>query len=82
MVEGLDDVEVTLGHFQRDGETYHTPRKSMVMIQTLCKDRVITRDIWSKGSPVLITPDSFLWGYVQEQVFRDINAQLTIKKEH
>jgi len=27
ILEGLDDVEVTLGHFQQGGETYHTPRK-------------------------------------------------------
>jgi hypothetical protein len=45
MLEGLDDAEFTPGHYQQDGETCHTPRKSMAMIQTFCKDRVISSDI-------------------------------------
>jgi hypothetical protein len=72
LLEGLDDVEVTLGHFQQDGEIYHTPRKPMAMMQTFCKDRVISSDIWPQRSPDLITPDFFLWGYVKERVFHNI----------
>jgi len=84
MLEGLDDVEVTLGHFQQDGETYHTPRKSMAMIKTFCKDRVISSDtsIWPKRSPVLIILDFFLWGYVQEQVFRNIKRTTDVLKKN
>jgi hypothetical protein len=49
MLVGLDDVEVTLGHFQQDGETYHTPRKSMAMIQIFCKDRVMFPVIYGQN---------------------------------
>jgi hypothetical protein len=49
--------------------------KSMAMIQAFCKDRVISNDIWRKWSPVLINPDFFLWGYVNEQVCH--NTKLT-----
>jgi len=83
MLEGLDDVEVTLSHFQHVGETYHTPRKSMAMIQTFCKDRLISSDTWPKRSPVLIIPDFFLWGHVKDQVFHDIKRTTdALRKEN
>jgi hypothetical protein len=39
----LDDIELTLGHFQQDGATCHTSNESMALINSFFVDRYLEK---------------------------------------
>ena len=60
--------------FQQDGATTHTANKSFVWLQQRFADRLISRRCdpeWLPHSPDLNFPDSYLWGYLKDRVYRN-----------
>ena len=71
LVNQLDNEEISIGYFQRDGATSHTSHASMAEIQSFLGDRVISKGLWPPRSPDLTPPDYFLWGYLKGRVYRN-----------
>jgi len=59
-VNQLDDEEISIGYFQKDGATSHISHASMTEIQSFFGDRVISKGLWPSRSPDLTPPDYFL----------------------
>nr|CAI5865735.1 unnamed protein product [Callosobruchus analis] len=67
--------------FQQDGATAHTARDTMVLLQEIFGDRIISRRSnfnWPPRSPDLTAPDFFLWSYLKEKVY--VNKPQTIRQ--
>ena len=67
-VNQLDDEELSIGYFHQDGVTSHSSYTSMAKIQSFFSNRVISKGLWPLGSPDLMPPDYFLWGYLKGRV--------------
>jgi len=58
--------------FMQDGASPHTAIKSIKLLQTIFKDRIISgksKDTWPPYSPDINPCDYFLWGYLKDKVF-------------
>ena len=67
------NIDVASVYFQQDGATAHTARDSMATLRTVFEGRLISRfgDIpWPPRSPDLTVCEFFLWGYVNDIVYR------------
>jgi hypothetical protein len=55
-------------YFQQDGATAHTAHMSMVLLEDVFADRIISKTIWPPRSPDLSLPNFFLWGVMKNSV--------------
>ena len=51
-VNQLDDEELSIGYFQQDRATSHTPHASMAEIQSFFGNRVISKGLWHLARPI------------------------------
>jgi hypothetical protein len=70
---------------QQEGATCHTTRASMVVLNNLFPNHVVSRYgviMWPARSPDLSTCDFFLWGYLKLQVFKVPASHIFQKLKH
>jgi hypothetical protein len=65
----LTDEEKSYGHFMQDNATAHTANNSMVALDEVFGERVISRGLWPPRSPDLNPCDFYLWGTLKEKVY-------------
>ena len=53
--------EINKAYLQQDGATAHTAHVSVVLLDDVFADRIISKTIWPPRSPDLSPPDFFLW---------------------
>ena len=70
-VNQLTDDELTTGYYQQDGATCHTPNASMREIESIFKDRIISKNLWPPSSPDLTPAAFFLWGLLKGKVYKN-----------
>ena len=67
----VEDEELSIGYFQRDGATSHISRANMAKIQSFFGDSVISNGLWPPRSPHLTPPYCFLWGYLKGRIYQN-----------
>jgi hypothetical protein len=65
----LTDEEKSYGHFMQDNATVHTANNSMVALDEVFGERVISRGLWPPRSHDLNPCDFYLWGTLKEKVY-------------
>ena len=67
----LNAEERQYGYFQQDNATAHTANASMVAIQEVFEDRIVSRGLWPPRSPDLSICDYYLWGNLKQKVYKN-----------
>jgi hypothetical protein len=73
-----DKLTTCTGYYQQDGATCHTSNAGMRGIESFCKDRIISKNLWPPRSPDLTPTVSFLWGLLKSKVYK--NTPRTIEQ--
>jgi hypothetical protein len=60
--EQLTDDEKQYGYFPHDNATAHTKRNSVIALQGVFNDRIISAGLRPSESPDLSVRDFYLWG--------------------
>jgi hypothetical protein len=68
----LTDQERQIGYFQQDSPRAHTARATMRYLHQNFGDRVIREGVWPSRSPDLTPVDFSLFGFLKDNVFRNV----------
>jgi hypothetical protein len=68
----LTDQERQIGYFQQDSARAHTARATMRYLYQNFGDRVISEGVWPSRSPDLTPLDFSLFGFLKDNVFRNV----------
>jgi hypothetical protein len=75
----LNEDEIAYGYFQQDS-ALHTARVSVMLLCSVFRDRITSKDIWPPWPPDL-TPPYYLWEAVKGTVYKDYPHTLLELKE-
>jgi hypothetical protein len=67
----LTAEETQHGYFQQDNTTAHTANATMVAIQEVFEDRIISRGLWPPRFPDLSLLRIYLWRNLKEKVYKN-----------
>ena len=70
-INQLHDDEISKGYFQQDGATAYTARTTIDYLQQCYGNRIISQGLWPSRSPDLTPPDDFLFGQVNNNVYKN-----------
>jgi hypothetical protein len=65
----LKEDEIDNAYFQQHGAAAHTAHMSMVLLDDVFADRIISKTIWPPRFPDLSPPDFLLWGAMKNSVY-------------
>jgi hypothetical protein len=68
--ELLNEHDRRFTFFQQDSATPHTARVSMEELRQVFWDRIISRGLWPARSPDLNPCDFYLWGNLEQKVYK------------
>jgi hypothetical protein len=69
--EELTDDDRQCRYFQQDNATAHTARNSMIALQVMFDDRIISTGLWPLRSPDLSVFYFYLWGNLKGKLYRN-----------
>jgi hypothetical protein len=70
----LTEEEQSYTWFQQDSATAHTADNSLMALEGVFGDRIISRGLWPARSPDLTPCDFYFWGNLKDKVYRWRNS--------